>query len=207
MNVSRRELRLLGFTLLLLLGGLSYWLVSKQLVRLREASQQEVTWQLQVMRNQRELMRRGDLARDLEIIREQLPRHAEGRDVKSELSQQIERLAAQAGLELTGLTPEKEEPLADIGLHQLTIKCAWRGTPEALVGFMVGMQQLGPVMDIEDLNVKTSAGRPGEALSGTFLVACAFSRVPVPPAEPLSPSPTGPVTPVDPVPAAPGPTP
>lgn len=194
MSMSRREIRLLVATALVVLSAMTYVVVKGQLTRLRDARQEEVTWQLQVLRNVRELSKRTDLIRDLATIRELLPRHPVGKDIKSELSQQIQKMANLAGLELTGLTPETEVALENIDLHQLSIRCAWEGSPQALVSFLVRLQELGPVMDVGDLKIKTTQNRPGELLTGTFTVDCAFSRFSVE-STPLTPSPTGPTAP------------
>lgn len=177
MTVSPRELRLALATLVVGLLGLSSLVWSRQLQRLREIRQDTAQMQLQQIRNQRELFRRPELLQQLERVRAQLPSHPAGQDVRSDLSRQLQRLAQQSGLRLTGLTPEAEEELPGIGLNQLAIRCTWTGTPEALVGFLVRMQLEGPVMDIRELRARAST-RPGESLSGSFIVECAFTREP-----------------------------
>ncbi len=176
MTLSPREMKLLGATAAAVLLGLTAVVLNRQVTRLREVRVLKAEAQLEVFRQQRDLMRRPELMQQLERVRAQLPRHPEGRDVRSDISRQIQALAQQSGLRLTGLTPEPEEVLEEIGLHQLTIRCTWTGSPEALVGFLVRMQALGPVMDVRELRARASA-RPGEALSGSFLVDSAFSRV------------------------------
>jgi len=186
MKLSRREQNLLVATVAVLLLGLSYWVFTRQVQRLRDVRQQTQQARLQVYRNQRELMGRPELLENLERVRAQLPRHPEGRDVRSELSRQVQSLAQQAGLRLTGLTPEQEEAIPGIGLQQLAIRCTWTGTPEALVSFLVRMQALGPVMDIRELRSRASA-TGGAPLTGSFIVECAFSRIPLSPREPSDP--------------------
>lgn len=176
MNLSPREIKLAGMTAAAVLMGLTAVVLNRQVTRLREVRVLKNEVQLQVFRQQRDMMRRPELLQQLERVRSQLPRHPEGRDVRSDISRQIQSLAQQSGLRLTGLTPEPEEVLEEIGLHQLTIRCTWTGTPEALVGFLVRMQALGPVMDVRELRSRAST-RPGETLTGSFLVDSAFSRV------------------------------
>jgi hypothetical protein len=187
MSLSKREMRLAMITLGVVLLGLTYLLVEHQQERLREVRREITAAQLESLRNQRELQRRPELLQKLERVRAQLPQHPEGRDVRAELSRQIQSLAAQSGLRLTGLTPEQEERLPEIDLYQLSIRCTWTGTPEALVGFLVRLQALGAVMDVRELRVRAST-RPGEPLTGTFTVDCAFSRIPATPV----PEPPGP---------------
>lgn len=177
MNVSPREMKLACAAAAAVLLGLTAVVLNRQVSRLREVRILKNEAQREVFRQQRDLMRRPELLQQLERVRAQLPRHPEGRDVRSEISRQIQALAQQSGLRLTGLTPEPEEVLEEMGLHQLTIRCTWSGSPEALVGFLVRMQALGPVMDVRELRSRVAA-RPGEALSGSFLVDSAFSRVP-----------------------------
>lgn len=176
MTLTPREMKLLGAAAATVLLGLTAVVMNRQAGRLREVRVLKAEAQLEVFRQQRDLMRRPELLQQLERVRAQLPRHPEGRDVRSDISRQIQALAQQSGLRLTGLTPEPEEILEEIGLHQLTIRCTWTGSPEALVGFLVRMQALGPVMDVRELRSRAST-RPGEELSGSFLVDSAFSRV------------------------------
>ncbi len=177
MNMSRRELRLLIATSLIVLAGLSYLLLAHQSAKLAEIRRQHVAAELEYTQNQVELMRRPELLQNLERVRAQLPRHPEGRDVRSDVSRQIQYLARQSGLTITGLTPEQEEPLPEMNLNQLSIRCSWNGPPEALVGFLIQLQSLGAVMDVRELRFRASA-RDGYQLTGSFIVDSAFSRVP-----------------------------
>lgn len=190
MSLNKRELRLSMITLGVFLLGLSYLLVEHHQARLAEARRQSTALQIEQIRNERELMRRPELLQRLERVRAQLPQHPEGRDVRADLSRQVQSLAAQSGLRLTGLTPEQEERLPDIDLYQLSIRCTWTGSPEALVGFLVRLQALGAVMDVRELRVRASP-RAGEQLTGSFTVDCAFSRVsPSPSREPSAQDPS-----------------
>ncbi|MCC5849695.1 MAG: hypothetical protein JJU29_16550 [Verrucomicrobia bacterium] len=175
--MTRRELQLLIATALIVLAGLSYLLVGHQTAKLAEIRRQSVAAELEYTRNQVELMRRPELLQNLERVRAQLPRHPMGRDVRSDVSRQIQSLARQSGLTLTGLTPEQEETLPEINLNQLSIRCSWNGTPEALVGFLIRLQSLGAVMDVRELRFRVSP-RDGNQLTGSFIVDSAFSRVP-----------------------------
>lgn len=189
MSMSKRELRLSMVTLGVLLAALSYLLVEHHQARLAEARRETNALKLELLRNERELMRRPDLLQRLERVRAQLPQHPEERDVRADFSRQVQSLAGQSGLRLTGLTPEQEERLPDIDLHQLSIRCTWTGSPEALVGFLVRLQNLGAVMDVRELRGRASP-RAGEQLTGSFTVDFAFSRVsPSPPSETSDPEP------------------
>lgn len=176
MSLSAREMRLAGLTGAVVLLGLTVLVGNRQLERWRLLLGRKAAAQVAGFRQERELMRRPELLQQLERVRAQLPRHPEGRDVRSEISRQLQALAQQSGLRLTGLTPEPEVVLEEMGLHQLTIRCTWTGSPEALVGFLVRLQALGPVMDVRELRSRRSS-RAGEELSGFFLVDSAFSRV------------------------------
>lgn len=177
MNLSPRETRLALLTGIILLAGLTHVVFNNRLARLREIRAQTTAAQLELYRNQRELMRRPELLQTLETVRAQLPSHPEGRDVRSDILRQIQGMARQAGLTPTGLTPEQEEILPDIGVNQLSIRCTWNASPESLVNFLLRMQMLGAVMDVRELRFRASPRAPDQ-LTGSFIVDSAFTRVP-----------------------------
>ncbi len=179
LTLSRREMRLLLATLAVVLLGLGFVIGKNQLRRLSEVETELAAARLRSFRNERALGGRPDLLQALARIRAQLPRHAVGREVTSELSRQVQALAAEAGVRLTGRTPEAEESLEDIGVHQMSIRCSWTGTPENLVGFLYRLQLLGAVADLRELRFRASP-RTAEGLSGTFTLDFAYSRVAAP---------------------------
>jgi hypothetical protein len=104
-----------------------------------------------------------------------LPRHPVGRDIKSLLSRQVQNLARGSGLTLTDETTDPEEFLENLGLHRTAVRCRWRGTPEALVGFLVRLQDLGAVTDVRELRLRRE-GRGRPMLSGNFVLEFVYSR-------------------------------
>ena len=185
MSLSPRETKLALLAGIVLLAGLTHVVLNNRLTRLREIRMQTDAAQLDLYRNQRELMRRPELLQTLETVRAQLPSHPEGRDVRSEISRQIQGMARQSGLSLTGLTPEQEETLPEIGINQLSIRCTWNASPESLVNFLIRLQTLGAVMDVRELRFRASPRNPNQ-LTGSFIVDSAFTRVPA--AEPAVPA-------------------
>ena len=176
MNVSSRELRLVLAAVVVLVAAFTWVVVKKQLVALQDVETRLSQLQLEENRGELILMKEGDLVRQLAEIKQQLPRHPQGKDVTTELSTQVQSMAGQAGLELTGFNPEEEEHLADIGLYQMSIRCKWQGSPQALISFLYQLQALGPVMDVEELKIKTSKTKPGQWATGSFIVDCVYSR-------------------------------
>ena len=176
-TLSQRELRLAMLTGLVVVAGLTWTVVRGQLTELREARQREESAQLEQLRQQGMMRKRPDLIRQLQIVRGQLPRHPEGRDLKPEFARQVQALAGQAGLQLTGLTPEPEEALTDLGLHRSAVQGSWSGPPEAIIGFLVELQQLGPVADVQELRIRNRSGNRPE-LTGTFTLEFVYARIP-----------------------------
>ncbi len=175
MKLSSRELRLLMITITISLLGLGWWIVDSQLALRKELKQEINRSELQLLRAKKDLRERTAAQTDMERLRAQLPRHELNRDLNADLSRQVKALAAESGLRLTGLTPEPEEELTNLGLHQSALRCSWTGAPGNLLGFLLRLEQLGAVADVRELRIR--AGRPGEDLKGSFMLDFAYTRV------------------------------
>jgi Tfp pilus assembly protein PilN len=170
-----RETRLALAVVLLLLGFVSYTVVKGRLATLDNLDERRARLEMDLAFQEEALKMRPEWLQSLQSIRAQLPRHPVGRDIKSLLSRQVQSLASGSGLTLTDLTPEPEEFLANLELHRTAIRCRWRGSPEALVGFLVRLQDLGAVTDVRELRLK-SEGRGRPMLSGSFVLEFVYSR-------------------------------
>jgi len=174
-TLSARELRLAVATVVVVAAAITFFTVRGQLETWKELKRQRVSAELKLFRQAELLNRRPELLRNFQRIRAQLPRHVEGRDIKSELSRQVQTLAMKSGLQLTGLTPEPEEFLPELDLYEMSIRCTWQGAPENLVDFLHRLHQLGAVTDIQELRLR-SRSRNATELSGTFTLDFAYTR-------------------------------
>ena len=176
-NLSQRELRLAMATGIVVVCGITFMVVQTQLLQLKELVERDEDAQLAKLRQENLIGKRPDLMRELQVIRGQLPRHAEGQDLKPQFSRQVQSLAGSSGLKITGLTPEPEETLPELELYRSAVTCNWSGKPEELIDFLVRLQQLGPIADVRDLRIRNRASR-GEGVSGTFTLEFVYARVP-----------------------------
>lgn len=177
-SLSSREIRLAALTAIVLILGMTYLFVQSQLVKIRDLQRLNSSAQVEQIRQQHLLRTQPQRIQELETIRGQLPRHPEGRDLKSEFARQVQSLSSQSGLRLTGLTPEDEVYLEELKLYQSSIRGSWSGTSEQLLSFLHRLHQLGAVSDIRELRIRNRTGM-SDSLSGTFTLDFVYSRIPV----------------------------
>ncbi|MDA3873183.1 MAG: hypothetical protein PF795_04415 [Kiritimatiellae bacterium] len=177
-SLTSRETRLATLTGIVLVLGITYMFVQSQLAKIREFKQLKSSAQVEQIRQQNLLRTQPERIRELETIRGQLPRHPEGRDLKSEFAQQVQSLSSQSGLRLTGLNPENEEYLEELKLYQSSVRGSWSGSSEQLLSFLHRLHQLGAVSDMRELRIRNRSGM-SDSLSGTFTLDFVYSRIPV----------------------------
>jgi len=173
MRASTRELGLLWMTLVVLLSGLSYWWVNPRLKALREREASLGQMEREKQLAEREISRRGEYEERLADFRGQLPKHTPDARVTADLLRMIEKTARDCNLVLLKREPEDERSLGEI--YEVSIKCTWEGTLEALVRFLYTIQSQGAILDIRFLTVSPKSGEV-EILRGSFTVDCAYSR-------------------------------
>lgn len=177
-SLSSREIRLAALTAIVLILGMTYLFVQSQLVKIRDFQRLNSSAQVEQIRQQHLFRTQPQRIQELETIRGQLPRHPEGRDLKSEFARQVQSLSSQSGLRLTGLTPEDEVYLEELKLYQSSVRGSWSGTSEQLLSFLHLLHQLGAVSDIRELRIRNRTGM-SDSLSGTFTLDFVYSRIPV----------------------------
>ncbi len=177
-SLSSREIRLAALTAIVLILGMTYLFVQSQLVKIRDFQRLNSSAQVEQIRQQHLLRTQPQRIQELETIRGQLPRHPEGRDLKSEFARQVQSLSSQSGLRLIGLTPEDEAYLEELKLYQSSVRGSWSGTSEQLLSFLHRLHQLGAVSDIRELRIRNRTGM-SDSLSGTFTLDFVYSRIPV----------------------------
>lgn len=132
----------------------------------------------QITRSEKKIADRPVIMNRLETLKSLLPVHPSTKDVKSQLSQQVEQLASQARLTLKSLEPDDQRELGDLGLYEMSITCDYEGNLMSLVNFLHDLQGQGAVWDIRQMIVKTDKRSPGN-LKGSFIIDCAYSRTAV----------------------------
>lgn len=175
--LTSREIRLATLTGIVLVLGVTFLFVQSQLANIREFKRLKSSAQVEHIRQQNLLGTQPERIRQLETIRGQLPRHPEGRDLKSEFARQVQSLSSQSGLRLTGLTPEDEDYLEELRLYQSSVRGSWSGSSEQLLSFLHRLHQLGAVSDIRELRIRNRSGM-SDTLTGTFTLDFVYSRIP-----------------------------
>jgi len=175
--ISQREFRLLLVTVSLVLLGLTWLVVRGQLDSFAQLRERKDAAELTALRQQTLLQRQPELIESLEQIRNELPRHPVGQDLKSTFTRQVQSLAQLSELQVTSLTPDPEELLEELELYRTAMRGSWEGMPPAIVGFLFELQELGAVADIQDLRVRNRSGRE-PSLSGSFVIEFVYVRTP-----------------------------
>lgn len=181
--LTSREIRLAILTGIVLVLGITYLFVQSQRVKISELKRQKSNARVEQIRQQNLLRTQPQRIQELETIRGQLPRHPEGRDLKSEFARQVQSLSSQSGLRLTGLTPEDEAYLEELKLYQSSLRASWSGSSGQLLSFLHRLHQLGAVSDMRELRIRNRSGM-SDSLSGTFTLDFVYSRIPVPESNP-----------------------
>jgi hypothetical protein len=177
-TLQAREIRLALITAGVIVVAVSYTILRNQIQNLGELNRKELRAKVERLRQTQLLAQRPELIVKLESIKGQLPRHPEGQDLKSEFARQVQTLANQSGLRLTGLTPDQESYFEDLKLYQSSVRCSWSGSSENLVSFLHLLNQQGAVADIRELRLRNRSGT-STTLSGTFVLDFVYSRIPV----------------------------
>lgn len=221
MNFTRRELTLALATGLVVLIGLTYWIVSNKLPTIRDADKERQLIERKIEVNKRLIRKQKPLMARLNSIINTLPQHDKDKDVQYELLQEISQQAGNTQFNIIRRIPGDERKVGNTELYELSIDCTYESTLEPLVYFLYNLQAKGAVMNVSELQVKQASTRPDRKgqLKGSFLVDFAYSRidytaepaaraVPPSPAPAPTPTPTNPVTaaPANPNPAEPAPT-
>lgn len=173
MRVSTRELGLLWITVVVVVSWLSYRWIDPRLAALREREASLGQMERERLLAEREISRKSEYEDRLMEFRGQLPSHSRDARVTADLLRMIENTARDSNLVLLKREPEDERSLGEI--YEVSIKCTWEGTLEALVRFLYTIQAQGAILDIRFLTVSPKSGE-AEMLRGSFTVDCAYSR-------------------------------
>lgn len=173
MRLSPREAVLALITLAIGLAALTWWGGASRLARWTELGRTRETLEQRRQVAERLVRKRAEVEGRLDELLRALPRYPADRDVTADLLKLVETTAADHGLRLTRREPERERSAGE--LYEVAINCNWEGTLEALVRFLYAIQSQGAVLDVRQLNVTSPKGT-GSALSGTFSIACAYTR-------------------------------
>jgi Tfp pilus assembly protein PilO len=172
-KISRREVTLGLATLVLVLGGLGFFVGRSMVAEWDKALRQRH----QVAEKKKEadalIAGRETVVQQLGELEQALPRFRLDQQVNAELLKTIQKTADENQLSLKRLLPEKEQEVGD--LSEVAIECHWEGSLEQLVRFLYAVQVQGAMLDIRELKIDPAQGQAGR-LKGTFTVFCAFKR-------------------------------
>lgn len=173
MKLNPRETFLAWLTGVVVVLGVTYWLLQPQWQALKDTDRTADALKARKREADALLERRPEIDKRLNDIRSQLPSHPPGKDVTAEFLRILERLAQQNGLVLLRREAEPERHTGDI--HEVSINCNWEGTLDALVRFLYALQSQGAMLDVRQLTVSPIPG-VGQRLKGTFTVDFAYTR-------------------------------
>ncbi len=175
MKISQRELILGWCTGLVLLAGLTYWLVQPRLAAWKELRHYRQAVAEQIKLAQRLVDQRPQWLERMDKLRTGVDRHPADRDVTADYLRLLERLASESKLTLIKRNAQKEKEFGD--LLELLIDCTWEGDLESLIRFIYALEQQPAVMDMEELSVSVVSGKELK-LKGNFVIVCVYSRLP-----------------------------
>ena len=179
MNFTRRELTLALSTGLVVLIGLTYWIVSNKLPTIRDGDKERQLIERKIEVNKRLIRKQKPLMARLNSIINTLPQHDKDKDVQYELLQEISQQAGNTQFNIIRRIPGDERKVGNTELYELSIDCTYESTLEPLVYFLYNLQAKGAVMNVSELQVKQASTRPDRKgqLKGSFLVDFAYSRI------------------------------
>ncbi len=173
MRLSMRESVLAIGTLAIGLGALTWWMGGSRMARWGEISRQMENLRQRRQVSERLVRRRAEVETRLDEQLRALPRYPADRDVTADLLKLVETTAADNGLVLTRREPERERAAGE--LYEVAINCNWEGSLEALTRFLYAIQSKGAVLDVRQMMVTSPKGN-SSFLSGSFTIACAYTR-------------------------------
>lgn len=174
MKLSVREGALALATVAVGLGAVTWQIVDRRLGDWRRLELERTGLQGRRQIAERLAARRPEAEGRLRAMLKQVPAYPAERDVTAELLRVVEGIASRTGLTLVRREAEKEKSAGE--LLEVSINCTWQGSLEALVTFLYDVHTQGLLLDVRQLNA--APARSGGGLSGTFSIACAYTRQP-----------------------------
>lgn len=174
MKLSNREFMLGWLTMVIVLGGLTYWLGQSKVEEWKKTFEDREELKRRVVKAERILEQRTEWEEKFNGKMSELPQHPVGKDVTAELLKTLEQTAQDHGLILLRREPRPEEGLGD--LYQVSINCTWEGELKALTHFLYAIHTKGVILDVRQLSVSPVQGQTGR-LKGGFTVDCAYTRL------------------------------
>ena len=175
MKLSQREFILGWTTALVMLAGITYWVIQPRLETWREMRHYRQAIFDQIKLAQRLVDQRPQWMERMDQLRASVERHPADRDVTADYLRLLERLASENNLTLIKRNAQKEKAFGD--LLEVLIDCTWEGSLDSLVRFIYALEKQPAVMDIEELTVSLVSGQEAK-LKGNFIIVCVYSRLP-----------------------------
>lgn len=173
MRLSAREWRLLWLTLTAALAAATWAVADGRLRAWRELGDRRRALEQRRGIAERYLRREPELQRELEALRQALPRYADKEPVASELLGRIGAMETGSGLRLLSKDPRPERVVED--LCETTIQCQWEGDLDSLVKFLYAVLSQGAMMDVRQLTVQR-ADEKTDRLRGALTLGYAYVR-------------------------------
>ncbi len=171
--MSKREIIIGMVTLAVVLFGFTYWMAGSKIAEQREMKSEKVQLLRQTQLHQRILEEKENWIGRLDTLQSQLPVYNRKTSVNVELPKTIKRMADKHSLDLLQTTPVGEEQIGT--LYELSVRCDWQGSLDALVYFLYELHSLGIRFDVRKIDIKPVA-KQADMLKGTMIINCAYRR-------------------------------
>jgi len=172
--LTLREVKLALATGVVALAGLTWAGLRDRITEWGDLADERDELQLTIEKFEARISRKEGYQRRIETIKLILPEYPKGRDVKSQLLQQLQALASRHALSLPAMEPDREREVGEMGLYRLGVSDNWVGNLEQLTRFLFDMQQQGAVIDVRQMTVKAD---DRGALRGNMRIDFAYNRV------------------------------
>jgi hypothetical protein len=174
MKITQREMILGVVTLAAVLGGITWYIVDKRVDEWKAKAGTIEKTEQQIRHYQAAIKMQEDWRDELNTLQAGLREFEPGkRSASPELMKTIKAISNKHELDITRSQPHAETPTGD--LFELGINCTWKGTLDAMVGFLTELQQQGVNYDVRQLNVTPDGKKTGK-LKGNMVIHCAYTR-------------------------------
>ena len=173
MKISNREIVIGMITLAVILFGFTYWMAGSKIAEQREMKSGKIRLRRQIELHKRILDEKENWIGRLDALQSQLPTYGRKTSVNVELPKKIKRIADHHGLDLPQTQPVGEEQVGS--LYELSVRCEWQGSLDALVHFLYELHEQGIRFDVRKIDIKPVA-KQKDMLKGSMIINCAYRR-------------------------------
>ena len=156
--MNKRERILLGATVVMVVLGLNYLLVTPLWRRWRAVQGELKSQRLETDGMQGQIARQPQWQKEYDTLRQSLGHGEQRFSQPSDVLKKIEEVGASAGILINARQPK---PAVDKGNYrELPVQCSFEATTEALVKFLYGLQTGAGFINVEQLQIFPRTDNP-----------------------------------------------